>query len=123
MGKKIVKTGKKGVKMFHDSRVNAFLDMTGYELKTTFWDDFFIAERFGEKAIRDTFKRAVAEWKTDKVYMTELVMVLNWKIWMFHDLGDDKLARLYDELWREADGIAQESLKGDDLQYYYRTLD
>lgn len=35
--------------MFHDNRINAFLDMTGYQPKTTFWDDFFIAEHFGEK--------------------------------------------------------------------------
>lgn len=109
--------------MFHDSRVNNFLDMTGYELKTTFWDDFFIAEHFGEKAIRDTYNRAINEWKTDKVYATELVMVLNWKIWMFNDLGNETLARLYNELWEDAEKVVQETLTGDDLAYFYRTTD
>lgn len=109
--------------MFHDNRINAFLDMTGYQPKTTFWDDFFIAEHFGEKAIRDTYRRAVKEWKTDKVYMTELVMVLNWKIWMSHDLGNESMARLYDELWQDAEKVAVETLKGDDLKYFYQTTD
>lgn len=109
--------------MLHDNRVNAFLDMSGYQLKTTFWDDFFIAEHFGEKAIRDTYKRAIAEWKENAVYVTELVMVLNWKIWMFHDLGDDKMARLYDELWRDAEEVVVNTLKDDDLAYFYRTTD
>ena len=29
-----------------------------YECQTTFWEDFSIAEAFGEEAIRDTYKRA-----------------------------------------------------------------
>lgn len=109
--------------MFHDSRVNAFLDATGYELKTTFWDDFFIAEHFGKKAIIDTYNRAIKEWASDKVYATELVMVLNWKIWMFHDLGNEELARLYNDLWEKAEKVVTETLKGDDLQYFYRVTD
>ena len=35
----------------------------GYVLTTTFWEDFSIADRFGEAAIKDTFKRAFNEWK------------------------------------------------------------
>lgn len=52
-----------------------------YECKTTFWDDFDIADRFGLEAIRDTYKRARAEWKNDRFYGTELSMVLNYKCW------------------------------------------
>ena len=55
--------------------------MTGYEMKTTFWTDFNIADRFGLDAIKDTYNRAFNEWKNDKVYATELVLVLNWKSW------------------------------------------
>jgi dTDP-D-glucose 4,6-dehydratase len=98
-------------------------ELLGYEPKTTFWDDFFIAEHFGEKAIRDTYNRAIKEWASDKVYATELVMVLNWKIWMFHDLGNEELARLYNELWEKAEKVVTETLKGDDLQYFYRVTD
>ena len=37
----------------------------GYELTTTFWQDFSIADCFGVQAIRDTFNRAFEEWKTN----------------------------------------------------------
>ena len=33
-----------------------FMRENGYELQTTFWEDFSIADRFGLSAIRDTFK-------------------------------------------------------------------
>ena len=44
-------------------------------VETTFWDDFSIAERFGENAILDTYKRAMKEWKSNYKYLTELVIV------------------------------------------------
>ena len=93
-----------------------------YETKTTFWDAFTIADAFGEKAVRNTYKRAFDKWKTDTVYLTELVMVLNWKIWQHYD-GNEPLAKVYNELWQEADGWACDNLKGDDLMYFYRTTD
>jgi len=40
-----------------------FMKENGYEVKTTFWEDFSIAERFGLSAIQDTFNRAFKEWK------------------------------------------------------------
>ena len=40
-----------------------FMKENGNEVKTTFWDDFSIAERFGLSAIQDTFNRAFKEWK------------------------------------------------------------
>ena len=52
----------------------------GYKPITTFWQDFSIADNFGVKAVKDTYKRAFSEWKTNYKYLTELVMVLNWKI-------------------------------------------
>lgn len=36
---------------------------TGYKPRTTFWQDFSIADVFGEDAVTDTFQRAFAEWK------------------------------------------------------------
>lgn len=35
----------------------------GYEVKTKFWEDFSLAERFGLSAIQYTFNRAFKEWK------------------------------------------------------------
>lgn len=101
-----------------------FLEMTGYEPKTTFWSDFTIAEWCGGKsAIKDTYKRAFEEWKTNHVYLTELVMILNWKIWYHYENGDEDIARLYDELWRKTDEWALQNLKDEEKRYYVRTLD
>lgn len=90
---------------------------------TTFWMDFSIADRFGANAIKDTFKRAFEEWKHDYRYLTDLVMVLNHKLWEHWEAGHDKYARLYNDLWEEADGYAVENLKGDELSYFYRVTD
>ena len=57
-----------------------FMLENGYELQTTFWNDFSIADRFGLSAIQDTFNRAFKEWKENYKYLTELVLVLNHKI-------------------------------------------
>ena len=54
-----------------------FMRENGYELQTTFWEDFSIADRFGLSAIQDTFKRAFEEWKNNYKYLTELILVLN----------------------------------------------
>lgn len=40
-----------------------FMKENGNEVKTTFWEDFSIAERFVLSAIQDTFNRAFKEWK------------------------------------------------------------
>ena len=63
-------------------------EMCGYQPITTFWEDFYIAERFGTAAIKDTYKRAFKEWKGNYKYLTELVMVLNQKIWRYYEKND-----------------------------------
>lgn len=94
----------------------------GYKQITTFFEDFSIADNFGIKAIKDTFERAFGEWKQNYKYLTELVMVLNWKIWE-HYQTNEKYAEVYNELWEKADGYACENLKGEALDYFYRTTD
>jgi hypothetical protein len=94
----------------------------GYETKTTFYQDFSIADRFGIGAIRDTFNRAFNEWKGNYVYLTELVMVLNWKIWDWYERNEN-IARVYNELWEMADNYAVENLTGEELSYFYNTTD
>lgn len=96
--------------------------MNGYELTTTFWEDFSIADRFGIPAVKDTFKRAFNEWKSNYVYLTELVLVLNWKIWQHYETNE-KLARVYNDLWEKADGYACDNLKGEELKFFFRTTD
>lgn len=94
----------------------------GYELTTTFWEDFTIADMFGVAAIEDTFKRAFNEWKSNHIYLTELVIVLNHKIWQHYN-RNDKYAELYNELWEKADAYACDNLKGEELSFFYRITD
>lgn len=93
-----------------------------YKLKTTFWDDFSIADMFGERNIRDTYNRAFDGWKDNYIYLTELVMVLNHKIWQHYE-SNKEIAALYDELWRFADNYAMENLTGDELNYFCQVTD
>ena len=81
------------------------LEQTGYECFTTFFEDFTIAEKFGLNAVKDTFNRAFKEWKSNYKYLTELTMVLNWKIWQYYE-KNEKLAELYNSLWEKADTYA-----------------
>jgi hypothetical protein len=94
----------------------------GYEMTTTFWEDFSIADHFGVSAIKDTFKRAFNEWKDNYIYLTELVIVLNHKIWRYYETNY-AYATLYNELWEKADNYACTHLKGEELNFFYRITD
>lgn len=97
--------------------------MNGYKMISTFPTDFDIADKFGLSAIKDTFKRAFNEWKSNYVYLTELVITLNFKIWEHYENGNQELASLYNELWEKADNYACENLKGEELSFFYRVTD
>ena len=101
---------------------NIFIRETGYNTQTTFWEDFSIAEKFGEEAIKDTFNRAFEEWKENYIYLTELVMILNCKIYQFFQ-NDIKLAKIYNDFWEKADYYACNHLKGKELSYFYKITD
>lgn len=99
------------------------MKLGNYECKTTFWSDFTIAERFGHSAVKDTFRRAFKEWKTNAEFLTELSMVLNWKSWAHYEAGDHELATIYSKFWEEVHEYAYTHLKGDDLSYYWSITD
>lgn len=94
-----------------------------YELKTTFWLDFTIADHFGLEAIKETYDISFKNYKHDVVYLTELVMVLNWKIWQHWEKENVQYANVYDMLWRLTAEYAIDNLKGEDLKYYLKTID
>lgn len=94
----------------------------GYKMITTYRQDFNIADKFGMKAVVDTYNKSIKNENNYKE-LTELVMVLNHKIWEHHENEDFELAKVYDKLWRTADEFAIQRLKGEELSYYYRTLD
>lgn len=97
---------------------------TGYKPLTTLYEDFSIAEPFGKSAIEDTYKRALEYVKNDYKLFTELVMVLNWKIWSLYR-DNEPVARLYDSLWRKAENEFFEKYEKDEeaVRYFYRTTD
>lgn len=97
--------------------------INGYKTFTTFWNDFTIADAFGIDAIKDTFNRAFKKWKDDYKYLTELVMVLNWKIWDYYEMHNDTYANVYNELWQKADEYAVNNLKGDEAAYFFKVTD
>lgn len=96
---------------------------TGYVPKTTFYMDFSIADGFGVDAIKDTYKRSFDDWKSDVVYFTELVMVLNWKCWEHHGKDNDVYTALYSDLYYQAREYALDNFKDEDIEYFLETTD
>ena len=94
----------------------------GYTQISTFFQDFTIAEIFGTEAIVDTYHRALEDWKNNYKMLTELVLVLNWKIWE-HYKTSETVARIYNQLWQEASEYALDNFKDDELKYYLDTTD
>lgn len=94
----------------------------GYTMQTTFVNDFAIADAFGVNAVKETYNRAFKEWKTNYIYLTELVVALNLAIWKWYGTRDD-LAEVYDALWRKADSYACNHLKGEELSFFYQVTD
>jgi hypothetical protein len=99
------------------------MELNGYKCRTTFWDDFSIADKFGVSAIVDTYERAFKEWKHNYIYLTELVMVLNHKLWDHYTEGNHSFAETYNVLWDKTAEYALEHLKGDELTYYWQITD
>lgn len=96
--------------------------MLNYKFESSFWEEFSIAENYGRDAVKEHYDLVFSQWKDNLKYLTELVLVLNIKIFIWYGVDDD-LGQMYDQLWKETDGYALETLKGDDLHYYLSTLD
>lgn len=96
--------------------------LNGYKMQTTFIEDFIIADPFGAAAVRDTYRRAFNEWKNNYVYLTELVIALNYGIWRNYE-KNEPLARVYNELWGKADHYALSHLKGEELKFFLNVTD
>lgn len=96
---------------------------TNFEEQTTFWQDFCIAEYYGEKSIQETFNNIFKEWKNDIKFMTELTLVLNYKEWKHHDNGNFKISKLYHDLCVKVDNWCTSNFTGNDLQYFLKNTD
>ena len=91
-------------------------------MKTTFWDDFCIADACGVSAIEDTYNRAFNGWKHDYIYLTELSLVLNWKMFQWHEKDDSKY-QIYYNLYTKLDAWCMDNLINSELIYYIDTTD
>lgn len=102
-----------------------------YNVVSTFASDFAIADSFGADAVEDTYRRSIASFSSDIYMLTEMALVLNWAIWRYWELSQDRrsngneenLARMYDKLWKELDAYIMEHFKGDELEFYIKTVD
>ena len=107
----------------HYAEVPPFVAL-GYEPKTTFWGDFSVADDYheSEDGVRDTFNRAFEQYKDDKVYGTELSMVLNHKSWQW-EKKNPELSKLYVKLWNKIDIYILDHWNKEDLKYYLEVTD
>lgn len=105
-----------------DRFVCAYPEYQDKRPSTTFFADFSVADCYGLNAIRDTYRRAFGGWKSNVEMFTELVAVLNHKIWEWYETNDE-YGRLYDRLWKEADAYALSHFKKDDLRHFIMVLD
>lgn len=96
--------------------------ITGYKPQTTFYEDLSIADKFGLSAIEDTLQQSFKHWKHNHIYLTELTMAVNHKIWRWHEVNDD-YSKLYDKWWRRLDDYCMTHLKNDELEYYVQVTD
>ena len=104
------------------SSIDPIMVEMGYTPKTTFWNDFTMADAFGVSAIQDTFDRSFRDWKDNIEYLTELALVLNHKIWQHYETNES-LASLYERLWRYVDDWCYDNLEEEDFDYYYWLTD
>lgn len=113
----------------------------GYEPKTTFWQDFCIAEMFGgAEGIQDTFKRAFKEWNPFPVYIAEMALVLNHRGWVWYHVADklsasdneeecDKakvaswISGIYFDRYEQVVEWARDNYAEEDLEYFNQTID
>lgn len=90
----------------------------GYTPITTVWEEISIAEKYDKEAIIKTVEGETEDCKDDYRKITELAMVLNWKVWT-HAGKNNELSKLYEELYEKTDKKAMETLEGKELEYYY----
>ena len=93
-----------------------------FKLESTFWEEFSIAEDYGSEGVREHYDLVFNQWKDNLKFLKVLVLVLNIKIFLWYGV-DDTIGLTYDQLWKETDGYALETLKGEDLHNYLSTLD
>ena len=116
-------------------------DMSGYERKYTFYSDFSIAE-FCEvymkdtNAVKKTYNNVIKSWGSSIEAMSEIVMVLNHKIWSFYGNVDssylkcgeawrNKFMEIYQTLYEKCVDFIYKKFEHNEkaMEYYYNVTD
>lgn len=100
--------------MLKDWRIEA---LTGYKPHTNFYVRFSMAEPYGITALADVYNTLSTKNANSVVNMTELVLVLQWKIYEHYD-NNKILTKFYQSMWEIADKWCRENLQGNDLKYF-----
>lgn len=90
---------------------------------TLFYADFKVAEAYGIKAVKDTFKNCGDLIKRDWKEVAELSVVLNHLLWEAYYAGMEELAKLYDKLWKEVHGYCLTWEDEERATYYFKLTD
>lgn len=100
------------------------IEEMGYTPVTPFWEEFSKAD-LSDNAVEEvakTFGKAFEEHKGNYIWMTELTLVLNHKIWQHHKTNRP-LARVYNTLWQKHDQWCWDTFTEEQKDYYYHTTD
>lgn len=90
---------------------------------TVFYADFSIADFYGTQAIVDTYNRSYECYNKNVKMFTELIMVLNHKLFAWQSYLINEYVDLYANLYNNAYEYAIKSFKGEDLTYLDYVLD
>lgn len=124
MGKRIVLTEYPNLEKY--PKVETMLDsesLCGYTQRTTFWDDFTLAEKLGVPDIERTYRNAFNSWKTDVVFITELVLVLNWKMLYMDEKHMTEKSVMYYKCWVELSNWCERHLEAGAYEYFISVTD
>lgn len=104
-----------------------------YERKTTYTNDFSIAEWCvpveGMSAIASTLRNALTNWRDHVEFFAEIIIVLNMKAWEHAARGNHQYAEMYSELYIDAkclyfDWFDKDNKQHDRaMEYYYDYVD
>lgn len=103
---------------------NKMCEVTEYSPITTLWSDFTNIDQFQDtNKIEEFYNSTLKQYKNSCKEFTEFVMILNWKSWYYHDNGFEELSDFYSDLFCLAYQYGVENFIGDELSYFWRTLD
>ena len=101
--------------------------MNGYEFQYKIWENF--GELSDKTLIESLFEKVFELNKTNIKFLTELACVVNLKCWEFYESGDNKLSRIYSDLYYKVREYVLETayengaFNDEDIRYYFEITD